>query len=90
VPFYFGKTGDAVTDYETQLVHILTDVAIDAVNRTVEERVAAAESLMTYQGRHSAKQALQNVQQALEEEVATATDNESREAAERVLAIVNG
>lgn len=90
LPYHFEKTEQATVDYETSIAGILAEAVPASGNRTAGERVAAAKSLATYQGRPTSSAAIAAVTAQLEVERATARDNASRELVEALLEAFKG
>lgn len=84
VPYFFGKTPQAVVDYETALVGILGD-AVLASDRTPTERVSAARALVSYKGRFQGDTVIESALNRLKLERTLAKDNASREVVEALI-----
>ncbi|MCM2323733.1 MAG: zinc-dependent metalloprotease [Oligoflexia bacterium] len=84
VPFFLGKVGERLVDYEAAFVTILGEAVPATGNRTAAERRAAAKALSTYSGRLQGTSAIEAVRAKLLEERATATSNAARELVEEL------
>jgi hypothetical protein len=87
VDFYLGKSGNAVVDYEKNIVALLADV-VAAPDRSAIERVAAASALKSYSTRLSGENAIAAITGKLKEERVAAASNDQRRAVEAVLKVL--
>jgi hypothetical protein len=87
VDFYLGKSGDAVVDYEKNVVGLLADV-VSAPDRSAIERVAAATALKSYSTRLAGENAIAAISSKLKEERVAAASNDQRRAVEAVLKVL--
>jgi hypothetical protein len=85
LPYYFGNS----KDYETAISTILFET-VSMATRSPKERVVAAKSLVSFKGRPGVDALLTKAKAVAESEVATATDNESREFAIALNAALEG
>ena len=80
LPLFFGTVSGASLDFETALTTLLFESAVDTTRKDLE-RLAAAKSLMTYQGRLGTNALLARAKAMVDEELMAAKDNDSRELA---------
>ncbi len=84
VDFYVGKTGDAVVDYEQNVVSLLADITA-STSRSTAERIAAASALATYRGRMIGNSAIKAISEKLQAERVTAVSNDARRTIEKIV-----
>ena len=89
VPFFFGVLGDSKTAYdiETTVINLL-DQTLSNPASMHSERMAAATSLFSFNGRGVASDKIQSQIQKIQLELSTAKDNKSRENAYGLLAVL--
>ncbi|MGK5085702.1 zinc-dependent metalloprotease [Bdellovibrionota bacterium FG-1] len=94
VPFFFGKIGQQLTNYEAAMVGILADSVTNglgdstALPLTSSERLKAATALASFSGRPEGEDAITAVRSKLRKLRTSADDNESRELIESLLGAI--